>query len=393
LTRSAVNTIRGYCYQFDRSILELILLPKNSDFITVESIEDIDRSIDGETTAIQCKYYEGTNYTPSVIGEPIRLMLTHYKENPNFTGKYYLYGHYKNNSDTISNPVALDFLKEKLLTYTKKEKNYLHHKELSLNDQSLEEFTQRLFININAKNLQDQKTEIIEGLSTIFSCEKFESEHYYYSQAVGLINELSCNKSCRKITKQEFITKINKKRILFNIWTCELKGRAKYLSKIKKDFFERDLNTQPFDRFFLLDGSQADISSIKSCIYTIQRKWSVNSARTIEPFSPYIYVFNISEEKLIEIKGQLYDEGLFFSDGYPFRGSKFYPNLLIQGKKNPLIKFQAINKAEDLEMTLKLTERRVEIFQFYVNHTIELNIDIKSIEIQLKDISDLKEVV
>lgn len=44
-------------------------------------------------------------------------------------------------------------------------------------------------------------------------------------------------------------------------------------------------------------------------------------------------------------------------------------------------------------MTLKLTERRVEIFQFYVNHTIELNIDIKSIEIQLKDISDLKEVV
>lgn len=49
-------------------------------------------------------------------------MLTHYKENPNFTGKYYLYGHYKNNSDTISNPVALDFLKEKLLTYTKKEK-------------------------------------------------------------------------------------------------------------------------------------------------------------------------------------------------------------------------------------------------------------------------------
>lgn len=102
--------------------MELILLPKNSDFITVESIEDIDRSIDGETTAIQCKYYEGTNYTPSVIGEPIRLMLTHYKENPNFTGKYYLYGHYKNNSDTISNPVALDFLKEKLLTYTKKEK-------------------------------------------------------------------------------------------------------------------------------------------------------------------------------------------------------------------------------------------------------------------------------
>lgn len=64
-----------------------------------------------------------------------------------------------------------------------------------------------------------------------------------------------------------------------------------------------------------------------------------------------------------------------------------------KGKKNPLIKFQAINKAEDLEMTLKLTERRVEIFQFYVNHTIELNIDIKSIEIQLKDISDLKEVV
>ncbi|EGO9491004.1 hypothetical protein DQ166_13990, partial [Enterococcus faecalis] len=78
-TRDAVATIKGYQYQFNQSILEILNLDSLSDTITVEGIEDIDITRNtGEVLAIQSKYYEGTNYTPSVIGKPLRLMLQYF---------------------------------------------------------------------------------------------------------------------------------------------------------------------------------------------------------------------------------------------------------------------------------------------------------------------------
>ena len=40
--RSATDTIKGYFYQFDYSIAEILNLSKDSDEIVVEGIEDID---------------------------------------------------------------------------------------------------------------------------------------------------------------------------------------------------------------------------------------------------------------------------------------------------------------------------------------------------------------
>jgi hypothetical protein len=59
--RSADSTIKGYFYQFDFTILQ-ILNASDNDEITVEGIEDVDISNINETIAIQCKYYESTEY-------------------------------------------------------------------------------------------------------------------------------------------------------------------------------------------------------------------------------------------------------------------------------------------------------------------------------------------
>lgn len=40
--RSAVSTIKGYFYQFDYTILQLLRLENMSDKVMVEGIEDID---------------------------------------------------------------------------------------------------------------------------------------------------------------------------------------------------------------------------------------------------------------------------------------------------------------------------------------------------------------
>ena len=40
--REATDTIKGYCYQFDKAIYEVLNLSSDLASITVEGIEDID---------------------------------------------------------------------------------------------------------------------------------------------------------------------------------------------------------------------------------------------------------------------------------------------------------------------------------------------------------------
>jgi hypothetical protein len=56
-SRSAEATIKGYCNQFDTSILKLLELNSNTDEIVVEGIEDVDIHTATESTPVQCKYY------------------------------------------------------------------------------------------------------------------------------------------------------------------------------------------------------------------------------------------------------------------------------------------------------------------------------------------------
>lgn len=134
-SRSATDAIRGYFYQFDYSIVQLISLPSDADTITVEGVEDVDIESLSNTTAVQCKYYSKTEYNHSVIAKPIRLMLSHFNEakinnNPNI--HYHLYGCYKTGQNKLSLPIDIDFLKDKLLSYKANGIQKKHHDELVL---------------------------------------------------------------------------------------------------------------------------------------------------------------------------------------------------------------------------------------------------------------------
>ena len=93
--RSAIATIKGYYYQFDYFILQLLKCNSDADSICIEGIEDVDLNTVDETTAIQCKYYAGTEYNHSVIAQPLRYMIDHYLSNTSNELKYKIYGYYK----------------------------------------------------------------------------------------------------------------------------------------------------------------------------------------------------------------------------------------------------------------------------------------------------------
>lgn len=400
--RTAIDTIKGYFYQFDYTIKRLLELNSETDSIVVEGVEDVDIEAATEETAVQCKYYSKTEYNHSVIARPVRQMLSHYKtvkEGKNKRVKYLLYGHFKSGQQKLKAPINKDFLKDHLLTYTKENIQYYHHMILGLDDHDLTDFLSLLEININASSYENQLTDVLSLLKQQFNCSDFESENFYYNCALKNIKNIATepNISKRKITKKQFLDLINTRKILFNLWFIEYKGKQKYLKGLKQQYFT-NLNTSPFERFFLIEipSSGYTRTELKELLFIISKKYSKLSKRESTPFCPYVYLHNIGRDELVKIKTELSQENFLFIDGYDFEGSTFNPtsisrNVTYENK----IQLKILNEIDHIDRTLKEITKTKEIYQFYTADTFfnKYYQNIKHIEIQVSELKDIREVI
>lgn len=399
--RSATDTIKGYFYQFDYSIEQLLSRSNDTDEITVEGIEDIDIESSTESTAIQCKYYAKSEYNHSVISKPIRLMLDHFKNVKNGTAskiKYHLYGHYNSGHSKLTLPLTIDFLKEKFLTYKSGGVQNEHHTYLSLSDSDLQEFLDLLSIDINAKSYSQQFKDIITTISASFSCDTFEAEYYFYNNALNEIRRLAIENDVnnRKITKRDFLDRINNKQILFNKWFLELKGN-KIFNKELKDKHFRTLNKSPFERFFLIElPINYSINEVKEMVQIISKRYSNLKKREPQTYCPYIYFGNLSDADLLSLKNQLYDEDFHFIDGIPYLGSDFsIKAITIKADFNNQIKIKILRDSTQVNTALQGISKTKQVFQFHFNSPLLSITDngIKNVKIQITDLNHIKEII
>lgn len=400
--RSAVSTILGYLYQFDYSIIRLLQLNGSDDSIVVEGLEDVDVNELGEVTAIQCKYYSNTEYNHSEIAEAIRFMLQDYSDRV-CSGKriisYMLYGFYNSGQDKLPKKITLEFLKTHFLTFRHEKKIIEFHKSIGVSDYLLVNFLEKLKINVNAFDYSEQQKQIMQELMRCFSCSEFEATHYYYNNAIRIINDYSIktNYSERMITKQQFLNSIDNKEMLFNKWLHLYKGEHEYYRKIKREFFT-DFNLQPIERLFLVefDNAKCSLAELKEVIYIIEKKYTKISRRMPNPFCPYIYIHNISAQSLIELKRELENDSFHFIDGYPFYGSSFSSKFItLQANFNNGIRVKIINSLDNLTSTFEAINRRKTIYQFYLNTPFYLmdNSATTHIKIQINCINAIKEII
>ena len=402
--REAIDTITGYFYQFDKSILELLKQDDDKASICIEGIEDIDVVSADETSAIQCKYYAKTEYNHSVIKKPITLMLRHFAENKNGGIKYHLYGHYKSGHEKLSS-LAVESLKTNFLTYRKTEKNdqdekvnvtYLVHEELNLSDEDLNLFLGLLTVDIHAPSFDDQYQDIINAIKLNLSVSEVEAELYHYNSALKLVKNLSIKQTRkeRTTTKSDFINKIKIKDEIFDSWFIRRKGRDKYIKNVKKQHLSSRLNMEAFDRFFLIDccGSNS-LSAIKDSIFLLAKKWSKISPRQDLPFCPSIYVHNLTLENVIKLKNIMFTEGVLFLDAYPFKGSNIYStHFYTKPTSENKIKFRFVDSLDDLNVLVDDASRTVEIYQFYKDKVFFECDKFKHVKIKVEDISYIKDL-
>lgn len=97
--RQANSTIKGYLYQFNKSILEILSADDGASVTLEGAIEDIDVHLPNMTSTIQCKYHEDLKFTMSSVAAPILEMICHYNECVALgkSTQYILFAHYSEN--------------------------------------------------------------------------------------------------------------------------------------------------------------------------------------------------------------------------------------------------------------------------------------------------------
>lgn len=377
--RSAVSTIIGYFYQFDRSILSILGLTSTNDSVVIEGIEDIDVHTATETTAVQCKYYEKSEYNHSVIKPAIMFMLAHYKAGLT-AGRpaiyYQLSGHFASGQDKLLLPFGIDFLKAHFLTTVSDKKTVQKHEELGVSDEELEEFLKLLSIDVNAAKFNDQFQDIIKLLVKQFDCSPFAAEFFYYNSALRVIKELATepNNALRVITRADFIRRIDTSSFLFDEWFIAKLGLAKYYRRLRNEFFATGVNVSPVDRLFIIHLASDTYrrNAVKTLLKTVSRKYSKLSKRDAKPFSPYVLLVGIDDSELVSLKQELHNEDVRFVDGYDFKGAQFDSASISRpasANAGPVLRlFCHLSEAQQTFLSF---QRSREIYEFYRNEPVE----------------------
>lgn len=401
--RSAVDTIIGYFYQFDRAMLEILSQVDPQARICVEGIEDVDLSVEGELSAIQCKYYAKTEYNHSVIKEAVIFMLKHYA---GATEKinYHICSFYKSGQEKLKE-ITVEFLKANFLTYVKTERNdqdekvkvtHKIHEELGLNDDDLLGFIGFLKIDLKSQSFEYQYKSVVSLIVSNLGVSSSEAERYHYNAALKLVRDLSTrqDKAMRTIAKHEFIEGIRGRDEVFDSWFIRRKGRTAYVRSIRAERLSGSLNMDPYDRFFLIDSCGVqDLGLIKEVIRIVVGKWSAISDRRKPSYCPAIYIHGLESAQMVELKRQLYASDYKFVDCYPYRGSDMCADhFYIEPTSKNGVKFRFFDDLESLAWILAAAPRTVEIYQFYRTNPFCDFSDVKNVRVRVEDFHLIKEM-
>ena len=384
--------IKGFAYQIDKAILELLNTDDENKNINIEQIQDINLN----DSVIQVKYKETAKLVPSQVNNPISQLIEEFKINK--TKKYILYAYfsdlngYKEKVD-IDKKISKDTLDELLGSlkdsFTEQEKtDFVNNFNLDFSPQFQTQFND-VILKLKEKDFGNTNEEIVFFYANI-------SDFLYKLVTNNPTTEIQ-NRTCTQ--KEVFDYLKNGKNLIFNSSFREYQGDQKYFTFIKKQHFS-SRNIDYFERFIIVELSgNESISTIKEIIFKIKNKFYNKSGtwkfQRIKSPAPYIYLKNISGDNLIELKTTLRNEEIAFKDGVDFDGADFSLDSI---KQDPTIHnnlcLKLVNNEDILqELIIEDFQKPKEIYQFYINESVTIESDVKNIEIQIKNIADINSIL
>ena len=401
--RSAEDTIKGFNYQFAATVL-LLLAASSDGEVVVEGIEDIDVTSDSITAAVQCKYYEGTKLTNSVLREIVKPML---EDDKSRIQKiiYYVYGHFKDQSDLPSFPLTdpAAFRNDVLCYKIGKGAQQIQGNiadDTGLTDAEIADFISRLRFTYT-DNYESHKRSVEAALKKQFSCAEAEVSYFYYPLAFSKIAELATKGTDaeRTIKKSEFLEAFRAKQIVFKHWLLHDVGEQAFCLAMRRKFFSFG-NVSPSARFFVIEciGDEVHVE-LKSLALCLRDKWSSHKKTSRlavkDRYSPYLLLRNLVENSIAELLREFHQEQIRFVDGFPFKGSKFsVAHISQQQTVENGISLRLLYETAELELMLaSLPHQTKEIYEFYRTSTLPLAKQIPHVQIPVLRVAAINEVV
>ncbi|MGA2464245.1 MAG: hypothetical protein ABSH06_07835 [Thermodesulfobacteriota bacterium] len=236
---------------------------------------------------------------------------------------------------------------------------------------------------IFSENYEEQFLRLIALIQSAFSLSDRDFAFLYHSIIrSNLINiAVIPEREKRLVKKSDLDFYLNKaeKDIFYSSYSKYL-NKSKYEALIKKEFFTfKSANLNNFERLFAIDfDGKINKSDLIRIISQISRKYF----RMNKSPAPYILIRSLSKQTLTEIKRDLIDNGLFFTDGTQFNGDKFRIDHLKQKSSSYnsiVVKFINEDRFESILKEINYQE----IYSFYLTAPLSISIPVKNIKIQI----------
>ncbi|MEN0039024.1 MAG: hypothetical protein AAGC78_18240 [Cellvibrio sp.] len=342
--RVADSTIKGFLYQFNKSILEIIM-SDDDDLITIEGVlEDVDiLSANGEMEAIQCKYHEGIDkFVPSVIFKPLLQMAEAYDKTPSSNIKYTIYIHIPSSVNEVRK-IEISDLNAALETT---DKNLI-----KIVNRISKKFDKNKFLeNISlvfGPSLDDLEIEVKNAIASL-KIEGGDVDTLLYPNSIEKVSKISSLKdeSLRKITKKQLFDYLSSATYTAaSVWTLSLKNRSEILRKIKQQL-SVSFGKNSRDRYFYINKNEIKDYSEKIVVFISNYVGMYYSKPT--HLKVPTFVINDDFEGIKDLEHRLYKKNIKANTGVV--GNSFEIEYFF---KEPIRKIVR-NKIVDIDFNIRL---------------------------------------
>lgn len=300
--------IKGFSFQIDKTIKEILSMIDITERVYIENIQDINTT----DNVIQVKYKETQTYTPSKIKEPTLQLIEEFKKNN--TPNYVLYCFFSDKAAENST-ITIEQLNAILAPI-----NGTSEKSISINKRinNITEAEKKDFLNrfkiVFATEYDSHFDAVISSINNTFndSSKNQEPSLIYYSLIANYLKNIVLNEinpANRFCTKEMLLTDIkSKKKIIFDTSLSDFLDSQKHFKYLKCFFIEPQKNQQ---NIIIIENAIETEMSIGNLISKIISRQFTNPRIDIEP-----WIFVLSNEKILSAKKELINLSIRFNDGY-----------------------------------------------------------------------------
>lgn len=371
---TAVSTIRGYIYQFDKTILCVFDSKNERDKISIERYQDLDSA----KYCIQVKNYESKKikYSRSKITKAVKSIFTDFINNKN--RNYELFCHFEDK------PVG-----EEQLTIT--ELTAILGNSVSKND--INDFSKKFKITFS-EDFQSQSDQIFKKIKDIWKLKNdTEILTYYYIIRSKIIDTATIvDDKKRNITFAQIKNSVkNVSKVMYTSGLMKFNEYSKYLNFIKKELFtSKTVNISTTKKLFIIQVPAKNYKEyIILCNLLINKFYKSNHTPSIS------VMLSVPKKLLNSIKQLFVDNKLYFNDGTYFNGDKLRVDDLLGNKSinSQYLQLRVIDEA--LVSNKKIQRYFDEVYCFTNDQTINKKIKTTGILriVQVEDFDNIKLLV